>query len=568
MGEEYGPLVRLWGIHPSQLPVSGAKGDDLKPLLTSILKEALPFISGVRAHSSDTLSLWKPKSTKSFPNSTSQVQLYERTVLAEQLRAVFEKHHPPGVDAKLIRSETWALRQSVHDDAATRGTACWTEFVRCFKERHAEAEVIFTPNIISTTRRQEWDCAGVEVEAEAGGATWVDWTLCSEESLHELPKPLRRRVFPVVQATATLRGRREFLVVQIAAQAADEDTKSGTAGDGEALRASYTSVELVRDTANGKIEWIMGTASNAGGALPAWIQKMSVPGQIAKDVDMFLSLNPPTKNATLLNQADALASMTFELSLRAIGGLAERLEREVRKLVLRTEQDTEFRHNNEKRLTDIMREIQSVKMHMAAATAGQVDLEGSFERQQKETAKVMDGFRKEVLDLKGLMDSVSSQLDQFPSLDDINKDIVVPHTSSRVMETRAMRRASRQVAMQPPKQQTAANTKYRIQEAINSTRRWNRDHKVTPLSDSQFVVNYLKKQSQRDPGMAVLLQRSLQKRIRLRAALTSGKTLTKPRSLEELCRDAVWQDVIDMVRDVLVVNGHRSATLLGRGKGL
>ncbi|KAH7163203.1 hypothetical protein B0J13DRAFT_538063 [Dactylonectria estremocensis] len=288
MSEEYGPLVRLWGIHPSQLPVSGAKGDGLKPLLTSILKEALPFISNVQAQSSDALPPWKPKSTKSFPHSTSPVQLYERTVPAEHLRAVFEAHHPPGVDANLIRSETWALRQSVHDDAATRGTACWTEFVRCFKERHAEAEVTFTPNIISTTRRHEWDCAGVEVEMEAGGTTWVDWTLRGEESLHELPKPLRRRVFPVVQATAAVRGRREFLVVQIAAQAGDEYTKSGNAGDAEALRASYTSIELVRETASGKIEWIMGTASNAGGVLPVWIQRMSVPGQIAKDVDMFL----------------------------------------------------------------------------------------------------------------------------------------------------------------------------------------------------------------------------------------------------------------------------------------
>ncbi|KAH7163204.1 hypothetical protein B0J13DRAFT_601749 [Dactylonectria estremocensis] len=314
------------------------------------------------------------------------------------------------------------------------------------------------------------------------------------------------------------------------------------------------------------------------------MRRRSVPPGIAPSYDESLTmgdlqalvtsssssaLSPHTKNVTLLNQADALARMTIELNLRAVCGLAERLEREVRKLVLRTEQDTEFRHNNEKRLTDMMCEIQSVKMHMAATMTGQVNLEGGFKKQQKETAKVMDGFRREVLELKGFMDGLSSQLDQFPNFDDINKDIVVPHTSSR-METRAMRRASKQVAMQPPNQQNTAtaNIKSRIQEAINSTRRWNRDHKVTPLSDLQFTVNYLNKQSQRDPSMAVLFQRSLQKRIRLRAALTSRKTLPQPRNLEELCRDVVWQDVIDMVQDVLVVNGHRSASLLGRGKGL
>ncbi|KAH8737066.1 hypothetical protein BGZ61DRAFT_437586 [Ilyonectria robusta] len=288
MGEEYGPLVRLWGIHPSQLPLAGAKGDDLRPLLTSILKEALPFINLAQEPSSSGTSAWKPKSTKNFPHSTAIVKLYERTVATEHLRAVVEEHHPLGVDARNIKPETWALRQSVHDDTATGGTASWAEFVRCFKERHAEAEVAFTPNIASTERRREWDCAGVEVEIEAGGAAWVDWTLRSEESVHQLPAPLHRRVFPVVQATAAVRGRREFLVVQIAAQAGDDQTEAGAAGHQNTVRAAYTSVEVVRETADGKIEWIMGTASNAGGVLPAWMQRMAVPGQIAKDVDMFM----------------------------------------------------------------------------------------------------------------------------------------------------------------------------------------------------------------------------------------------------------------------------------------
>ncbi|KPM38921.1 hypothetical protein AK830_g7625 [Neonectria ditissima] len=285
MGEEYGPLVRLWGIHPSQLPPTGATGDDLKPLLISILKEALPFLNVAPAQSPDALSLWKPKSTKTFPHSAAAVRLYERTVPTEQLRAVVKEHHPPGVDGSHVSAETWALRQSIHEDAATAGTASWAEFVRCFKERHAEAEVAFTPNILSTAVRREWDCSGVEVEAEAGGSTWVDWTLRSEESMHQLPAPLNKRVFPVIQATAAMRGRREFLVVQIAAQ--PEEDKAGT-GHGGTVRAAYTSVETARETADGKLEWTMGTASNAGGVLPAWMQRMAVPGQIAKDVDMFL----------------------------------------------------------------------------------------------------------------------------------------------------------------------------------------------------------------------------------------------------------------------------------------
>ncbi|KAF7545540.1 hypothetical protein G7Z17_g9091 [Cylindrodendrum hubeiense] len=288
MAEEYGPLVRLWGIHPSQLPLAGAKGDDLKSLLTSILKEALPFIRAVPAHPSDASSPWKPKAIKTFPHSTAKVQLYERTVTAEHLRAVVEEHHPIGVDARQVNPETWSLRQSVHDNAARSGTASWNEFTRCFKEQHAEAEVAFTPNIAGMERHHEWDCAGVEVELEAGDVVWVDWTLRSEESVHHLPKPLQRRVFPVVQATASVRGRREFLVVQIAAQAEGDKARAAATGSGDTVRAAYTSVEVVRETADGKIEWTMGTASNAGGVLPAWMQRMAVPGQISKDVNVFM----------------------------------------------------------------------------------------------------------------------------------------------------------------------------------------------------------------------------------------------------------------------------------------
>ncbi|KAK7427730.1 hypothetical protein QQZ08_005836 [Neonectria magnoliae] len=281
MGEDYGPFVRLWGIRPSQLPPAGATGDDLKPFLALILKEALPFLNVVP----DAPSPWKPKSSKTFPHSTATVRLYERTVPVEQLRAVVKKHHPPGVDARHISAETWALRQSVHEDAATTGTASWAEFMRCFKERHAEAEVAFTPNILSTAVHCEWDCTGVEVEVETGGPTWVDWTLRSEESMHQLPGPLQKRVFPVIQATAAMRGRREFVVVQIAAQPEDDGAETGHEGT---VRAAYTSVERVRETAYGKLEWTMGTASSAGGVLPAWMQRIAVPGQIAKDVDMFL----------------------------------------------------------------------------------------------------------------------------------------------------------------------------------------------------------------------------------------------------------------------------------------
>ncbi|PNY20405.1 Uncharacterized protein TCAP_07420 [Tolypocladium capitatum] len=286
MVEKHGPLVRLWGVHASQLPAASATPQDLTPLLTSLLLEALPFISNVPSSQPPTDSPWKPKGVKTYPHSASAVHLFERSVSAADLAAVAKEHRPRQVDAAKLRGETWVLRRSVHEDAAAAGTASWGEWVRCFKDGHAEAEQAFTPSVLSTGLRQQWDCAGVEVDV--GGVLWEDWTLRLEASTHTMPAPLRNRVFPVLQATAAARGRREFVVVQVAAQGAEgtgDGTEDGTE-DGT-VRGAYTSVERLRETPDG-VEWIMGTASDARGVLPAWVQRMAVPGQIAKDVDMFL----------------------------------------------------------------------------------------------------------------------------------------------------------------------------------------------------------------------------------------------------------------------------------------
>ncbi|KAI5466372.1 hypothetical protein BGZ63DRAFT_376061 [Mariannaea sp. PMI_226] len=284
MSQEYGPFVRLWGIHPSQLPPADAKDEDLKPLLRSVLNEALPFVD----LSPGEASGWKQRSHKTFPHSAAPVQMYERTVTASQLAAVVEKHQPLGVSSKSVRDETWALRQSVHENAATKGTASWAEFVRCFKEQHADAEKAFTPGVVGTRLHREWSCAGITVEG-ADGTIWTDLTLKSEESTHHLPAPLNKRVFPVLQVTAATvsEGRKAFLIVQIAVQPEDDEQKRTTAND-STIKAAYTSIEMVRETSGGEIEWIMGTASNAKGYLPMWMQRMAVPGQIAKDVDMFM----------------------------------------------------------------------------------------------------------------------------------------------------------------------------------------------------------------------------------------------------------------------------------------
>lgn len=88
----------------------------------------------------------------------------------------------------------------------------------------------------------------------------------------------------------------------------------------------------------------------------------------------------------------------------------------------------------------------------------------------------------------------------------------------------------------------------RIQDALKSTRRWNRDHKTTRLGEAVFCAHYLTQQSKRDARMAVFLQRAVQRRVQARFP---GRTL-RPRSLDDLCRLVLWADVKAVVEDVLL----------------
>lgn len=212
--------------------------------------------------------------------------MFERVVSAEELKTIAKDQNlPQASNGSKFKPETWSLRRSVHEGAKKAGTADWEEWVRCFKEGHADAEMKFTPTVMSHTLKKQWDCNGAEVTL--GGDVYENLTLKLEESVHKMPAPLNNRAFPVLQVTAAVRGRREFIVVQIAA--VPETLSSEESRSDGALRGTYTSVERFREVdEQGNVEWLMGTVSDARGVLPAWIQKMAVPGQIAKDVDMFL----------------------------------------------------------------------------------------------------------------------------------------------------------------------------------------------------------------------------------------------------------------------------------------
>lgn len=301
--KQKGPsLLRLAGLKSSQLPAATAPPEELTPFIKSLLEEAVPFIDTAAPRAADftdpavpappaSNTLWKPKGTKTHPDSTAKIELSERVV--------------GGGDGQ----ETWACRRSVHADAAARGTASWAEFADCIRDRHAETEDAFTPTVLAHREAASWGGAGgVAAPVEAGGVAWGRFSLALVEMKHKIPPPLRPRVFPVLQLVASAvpggagaggggaADRDEFVIVSVTVS----DLATGQLKDLAALSAekgvvvgAYVSVERVRRLPGqgedkGKIEWVMATASDAKGVLPMFLQTKAVPGQIAKDVGMFL----------------------------------------------------------------------------------------------------------------------------------------------------------------------------------------------------------------------------------------------------------------------------------------
>ncbi|KAI0136540.1 hypothetical protein BJ170DRAFT_602113 [Xylariales sp. AK1849] len=280
-----GPLIRLRGIATAQLPAPTEAAAGLAPFLISILQEAVPFIDGAapKTGSPPDPKVWKHKGDKKSPDSAAKVEVSERVIGAGELETVASR---AGITDRKLEGETWMCRRSVHADAPETGTASWAEFEKCFRDEHAEAEDAFTPNVLATHEALAWDCGGVE--AVEGGETWARFALKVEEMRHRIGKPLKDRTFPVLQMVAAAKGKHEFLVASIPVPDFGTAEQSKLAREKGAQVGVYVSVERVRKLEDGKIEWLMATASDAGGVLPMWVQNMAMPGVVWKDVPLFL----------------------------------------------------------------------------------------------------------------------------------------------------------------------------------------------------------------------------------------------------------------------------------------
>ncbi|KIX95991.1 uncharacterized protein Z520_08246 [Fonsecaea multimorphosa CBS 102226] len=325
--------------HPSLPPADGTRPNLLSFLLT-LLDDGADFLSPASFSAN-----FKHHSVKSAPPSEAKVETLTYSAAAKELEEIVDwgasetrtananPEHPgqasghgetytrPGRSKPphkaLSAGEYWVARRSTHKaisskDPSSPGNANWKEFIFGLRDSHSKHEQDFTPTLYDAHCVCTWNEEIKELESQdkivgKTGQKYSCVTMAIYEMCHATPPPTSPRCFPVLVATASISAD-EFLAVTVpvslgtavhdAIYSSGRNTRDGNSSQERksVVLGVYTAIEVVRrkkgDPNVGKnwdeVEWIMATASDAKGNLPMWMQKVSVPGMIAKDVSYFL----------------------------------------------------------------------------------------------------------------------------------------------------------------------------------------------------------------------------------------------------------------------------------------
>ena len=332
------------------IPTNGADDDssqpDLLPFLITLLTDGLTFLSPDGFGKN-----FKHHSNKPAPPSANDVEVLTYSVSPSSLNDLaWASPGPqrrgssasangagavPRVQRKKPRdlpAEHWFARRSMHENISSKnpdqpGHASWEEFVFGLRDNHSKHEQDFTPTLFDARQVVDWT-GQVRKLDEEGALTregYRDVTMSIYEMCHDVPGPLKPRVFAVLVVTASLLGRRDmadgdkekFVAVTVPVQlgigvkaAFYSNQRNLKEGDDkqkrEVVLGLYTAVETctLRRKKRGdgeEIDWIMATASDAKGILPMWMQKLALPGAVPKDVAFFTKWIKGVDDATIEN---------------------------------------------------------------------------------------------------------------------------------------------------------------------------------------------------------------------------------------------------------------------------
>ncbi|KAG5979772.1 hypothetical protein E4U55_004774 [Claviceps digitariae] len=284
---------------------------------------------------------------------------------------------------------------------------------------------------------------------------------------------------------------------------------------------------------------------------PSWPPSTSIPSSSDTTLVAASSPVPVLRSQTLpiradfFNGAEKLARMTLELKVHKLVGQINSLAADVVQLKIKTKDNAEFCRQHAGRVDKVCQETEAARALaescMQLREGDRLDVEGRVRRE------VMP-VQEELYGMKSVVEELVGKMGLLPTLAEANAVLAAVRVQREACETRGGTGEAAGCS------RTRSNDKRaRIEETIRSTRRWHMDHKTTTLTDAEFIAKYLKKQSRRDPGMAVYLQRAIWKRVKARDTTPDiASPARRPQSLEEFCKHVTWEDVKRAVEDVLV----------------
>lgn len=252
---------------------NGAGQPDLRAFTAELLREAVNFADKVVPETFTTKGKPKPSSP-----STAPVQMLSSDVMS---------------------GEYWIARKSVHENAASKGTASFDEFLVGLYNDHSQHEQEYTPDCYDARRVLKWfegeDFAQSVQEFE-------DVHVELYEMAHKMPPPLQNRVFAVLVARGrtNINGGPGFVLAQVPVEfpadfkeafySSGRNVKEGgnSLQRSKIIKGQYASVERVKLDAEGRVVWETAVSSDAKGWLPMPVQKLGVPGAVLKDVGLFV----------------------------------------------------------------------------------------------------------------------------------------------------------------------------------------------------------------------------------------------------------------------------------------
>lgn len=297
------------GVTPSSAPSgsgheSVTRADTTKTastpdhFITAILNEAVPFIDSAFPSSSfpHPGKAWKDRGSKKYRQSDAQVDVTSLYLTKDAIAADLGKPYCP----QDMEDEHWFCRKSVHKDSNIKGAANWEEFCDGFRDNHAKAEEGWAPDVVGARKAAEWEidaekvfttksAGDLEPDEDRGEERWKGVKMYLVEMKHKLPFPLSERVFSELLVIAQKEGEREFIIVSIPINDMTQSPFAKYSKEKGVVLGRYSSVERIRKVPNdGRIEWIMATASSAEGNIPQWATNAGLYKLVADDVKYFM----------------------------------------------------------------------------------------------------------------------------------------------------------------------------------------------------------------------------------------------------------------------------------------